>query len=330
MARFQKLTRNLFLTLHGHNVHRQQRQLSKFRMRYQQFASHAYCRAARPVSKMASQQEKAFCVLRFEVSRSVITVHCEFRARFRKDASHRNNITRWYRQFVETGCLCKGKSPGRLRVSDDIERVREAFQRSPRKSVARASRELDMPKITVWKVLLKRLCFKPYKMRLVQALTPADKVKRCDFCEEMLLKMEENDFEEKLIFCHETTFHISGKANGHNVRMWETEQPHAQIENQRDSSKVNAFCAVSCEKVHDPFFFTEVTVIGDSFLDMLENWLLPQLNTNYDDYILQLDGVPPSPFSQKCMSAISFFGGSLKTALTYDHCPCPSRNFVIG
>jgi hypothetical protein len=30
MVRFQKLTRNLFLTSHGHNVHRQQRQLSKF------------------------------------------------------------------------------------------------------------------------------------------------------------------------------------------------------------------------------------------------------------------------------------------------------------
>jgi hypothetical protein len=41
MVRFQKLIRNLFLTLHGHNVHRQQRQLSKFLMRYQQFASHA-------------------------------------------------------------------------------------------------------------------------------------------------------------------------------------------------------------------------------------------------------------------------------------------------
>ena len=65
------------------------------------------------------------------------------RARFRKDAPHRNNITRWYRKFVETGCLCKGKSPGRPRVSDDnIERVREAFQRIPRKSVARASRKL--------------------------------------------------------------------------------------------------------------------------------------------------------------------------------------------
>ena len=60
MVRFQKLTRNLFLTLHGHKVHRQQRQLSKFLLRYQQFASHAYCGAAGPVSKMASQQERAF------------------------------------------------------------------------------------------------------------------------------------------------------------------------------------------------------------------------------------------------------------------------------
>jgi hypothetical protein len=77
MVRFQKLTRNLFLTLHGHNVHHQQRQLSKFLMRYQQFASHAYCGAAGPVSKMALQQDKAFCVLSFEVSRSVITVQHE-------------------------------------------------------------------------------------------------------------------------------------------------------------------------------------------------------------------------------------------------------------
>jgi hypothetical protein len=41
MAQFQKLTRNLFLTFHGHNVHRQQRKLSKFLVRYQQLASHA-------------------------------------------------------------------------------------------------------------------------------------------------------------------------------------------------------------------------------------------------------------------------------------------------
>ena len=82
----------------------------------------------------------------------MITVQREFCAPFSNDAPCRNNITRWYRQFVETGCLCKGKSPGRPRVSDDnIGRVNEAFLRSPRKSVARGSMELDMPKMTVWK-----------------------------------------------------------------------------------------------------------------------------------------------------------------------------------
>ena len=43
--------------------------------------------ASGSVYKMAPQQEKAFCVLRFEVSTSVIRVQREFRAaRFRKDA----------------------------------------------------------------------------------------------------------------------------------------------------------------------------------------------------------------------------------------------------
>ena len=69
MVRFQKLTRNISLNLHGHNLHRQQQQLSKFLMRYQQFASHAYRGAAGPVYKMASQQEKAFISLGHPVRR---------------------------------------------------------------------------------------------------------------------------------------------------------------------------------------------------------------------------------------------------------------------
>jgi hypothetical protein len=86
MVRIQTLLENAFLVLNGHNIHCQQRELSKCLMRYVQFACHAYCGAAGLVSKMASQQEKAFCVLHFEVSRSVITVQREFRARFKKDA----------------------------------------------------------------------------------------------------------------------------------------------------------------------------------------------------------------------------------------------------
>ena len=190
-----------------------------------------------------------------------------------------------------------------------------------------------MQKITVWKVLLKWLYFKPYKMRLVQALTPANKVKRRDFWEEMQLKMEEYDFIERIIFCDEATFHISGKVNGHNVLIWGTEKPHAQIEHQHDSPKANVFCVVYRENVHGPFFSTEATMTGDSFLGMLENWLLPQLNTSYDDYILQMDGAhPPTPFSQECTSASQWCSS---TALDWTCCimrqpPSPLSTLFAG
>ena len=78
------------------------------------------------------------------------------------------------------------------------------------------------------------------------------------------------------------------------VYKWGIEQPHAQTEHQCDSPKVNVSFAVLREKMHAPLFFPEATVTGDSLLDMLENWLLPQLNTNYDGYFLQLDGAPHS------------------------------------
>jgi hypothetical protein len=42
------------------------------------------CGAVGQVSKMTPQQEKAFCVLRCEVSKSVITVQREFRERIKK------------------------------------------------------------------------------------------------------------------------------------------------------------------------------------------------------------------------------------------------------
>jgi hypothetical protein len=99
-----KVNNNLFRTSHGHNKLHQQRKLLMLT-----------AGPRGPVSKMASEQQKAFCVLRFGVFISVITVQREFRARFKTDAPHKSNVARWYRQFVGTGRLC----PGRPCVSGD-------------------------------------------------------------------------------------------------------------------------------------------------------------------------------------------------------------------
>ena len=56
---------------------------------------------------------------------------------------------------------------------------------------------------------------------------------------------------------------------------------------------MNVFCAVSTFKVCGPFFFSEQTVTGMAFLDMLSEWLLPQLNEDSADFVLQMDGAPP-------------------------------------
>jgi len=60
----------------------------------------------------------------------------------------------------QIGCLCKGKSSGRPRVSEEnVRRIQDSFERSPRKSTRRASRELGIPQPTVWRVLRRRLLF---------------------------------------------------------------------------------------------------------------------------------------------------------------------------
>jgi hypothetical protein len=57
--------------------------------------------------------------------------------------------------------------------------------------------------------------------------------------------LEDEDFAAKLILSDEATFHLSGKVNRHNVRLWGTENPRAFIALERDSSKMNVFCATS-------------------------------------------------------------------------------------
>jgi hypothetical protein len=65
-------------------------------------------------------------------------------------------------------------------------------------------------------------------------------------------------------------FHISGALNRHNVRIWGSENPYAHVEHQRDSPKINVFCALSSQKVHCPFFFVEETVTGITYLDIIK------------------------------------------------------------
>jgi hypothetical protein len=97
----------------------------------------------------------------------------------------------------------------------------------------------------------------------------------------------------KILFSDEATFHVHGKVNRHNVRVWGPEQPWRVTEHERDSPKENMFCVMSKTKIYGPLFFAEKTIGGFSYLAMLQSWLFPQLVQDEADIILQQDGAPP-------------------------------------
>jgi hypothetical protein len=89
---------------------------------------------------MAAPGEKLFCVLEI--------------TKYAKDPPAEKSIRAWYKQCIETGCLCKQKLSGRpLTAEDDVERVRASFLHRPKKSTRTAAKELSMSKTTAWKFL---------------------------------------------------------------------------------------------------------------------------------------------------------------------------------
>ena len=77
----------------------------------------------------------------------------------------------------------------------------------------------------------------PYKLQLLQHLKDTNKPDRKDFCTPMQGLLEEDGFDDHLMFSDEATFHLTGKVNKHNTCIWGIEHPHSMLEHVQDSLK---------------------------------------------------------------------------------------------
>jgi hypothetical protein len=94
--------------------------------------------------KMATLQEKAMCVLWFFETKSVIKMQRRYKTQYA--------IRRWLKQFQETGNVLHRKGAGRQSTSqEDVDRIQEAFSRSPQKSMS--SIAVMYTQKTVWRVV---------------------------------------------------------------------------------------------------------------------------------------------------------------------------------
>jgi hypothetical protein len=76
---------------------------------------------------------------------------------------------------------------------------------------------------------------------MLQHITPNNKVVRFEFCRNLMDCIADETFLSKICFSDEATFHLPGKVNRHNIRVWGSENPHAVVEHSRDGPKTNFF-----------------------------------------------------------------------------------------
>ena len=134
--------------------------------------------------------------LQFAKDESVVTVQRRFCTKYQRRAPTDTTIHSWYNKFEATGCLWDAKRTGRPGPSaGSVNRVRETFARSPRKST---SWDLQISQPTVWRILRKRLDVKPYRLQLLRSLSPQGHHFRTQFFVNFQEKLQEDRLSEKV------------------------------------------------------------------------------------------------------------------------------------
>ena len=220
-----------------------------------------------------------------------------FSRKFRRPGPTDKSIRQLFCKFMRTGSVHDEPKSGRPRRSEeDVDSVAEAFRENPRMSTRSAALMLDIPQTSICIIIHKDLGKRAYHIQMIHHLIEEDYPKRSDMCASLLQKIRDEDLLDHVMFSDEATFHLCAKVNRHNCRIWGTEKPSPSscMEWIRDTPKVNVWLGMTRSKVYGPFFFAENTVTGVIYLDMLQQFLEPQLIQDgiLDTVVFQQDGAP--------------------------------------
>jgi hypothetical protein len=95
---------------------------------------------------MSTPQERVQCVLWLAELQFLTAVQRRFTTQYGRQPATLKSIPFWDNELRTTGSLLRVKSPRKARTSEEnANRIREVFQRSPRKSIRAASLQLQIP-----------------------------------------------------------------------------------------------------------------------------------------------------------------------------------------
>lgn len=109
--------------------------------------------------------------------------------------------------------------PKTKRSPENVERVRNSLQISPRRSLRKRAQALNLKLSTTQRIIKHDLNYHPYKLAVTQKLEPGDYAKRKAFAEMMLDKIENEEIDpNQILMTDEAHFHLTGAVNKQNYR----------------------------------------------------------------------------------------------------------------
>ncbi len=220
----------------------------------------------------------------------MVLVRREFKRKFglkrHENPPHHKTILLWVKNFRESAKATSASKPGRrrsVRTPENVEKVRVAVLASPGRSARKQSVALQIPRTSLRRIIKDDLNMHPYKLQITQELLPSDRPKRFEFCTQMLDLLEEKEVNlEDIFFSDEAHFDLHGNVNKQNMRYYAECNPKITCPKPLHSPRVTVWCAVSARAIVGPYFFEDdagsnVTVNGDRYLKMLDEFFLPSL-----------------------------------------------------
>lgn len=165
---------------------------------------------------------------------------------------------------------------------------------SPNKSTRRLALENNLKQSTVVQ-LIKEVGLRDFKATFVQNLSPDDKIHRQTFSMLWLDKLQFDPIiEDRVLWTDEASFNLNGTVNRHNYAYYAYENPNLLIPVLQKSASVHVWIGICSQGLVGPFFF-EGNINADSYLNMLQEQIIPALQQfeNWGEFYWQQDGAPP-------------------------------------
>lgn len=244
---------------------------------------------------------EAYLVCRKSCSEALAKLRTLWNDRFLKISP--STMRNTYKVFREYGAVeYQPKRTATARTQEKIAAIKEIAEKAAEEGRALSSRKMaaqsEISPMTAWRILRKDLGMKPYHLKLLHALNEDDFDRRIEFCDEILHRAEESDeFLNRIVWSDEAIFGLDQTVNRHNCVYWDSSNPQRHVSLDRiGSDKVMVWAGIWAEGRIGPYFFQR-SVRGDTYLEMLEDFVFPKLSEQREDFgqhfIWMQDGAPP-------------------------------------